>query len=244
MTTILGFSGKKQSGKSTSANFLYALHLINTKEFKEVGINEKGTIEVTKRNGDFLHIDVCKYYMNIGDIDPEINEIIKYLSEYIKIYSFADLLKQEICMKILGLSYEQCYGTDDEKNQLSGCKLSNQELTSREVMQMVGTDFLRSIKHDVWPDATIRKIQSDNAKLAIITDCRFPNEVDFIHNAGGKVIRLTRHLPNLQNEHISEKILDKNTYDWNNFDYVIDNKDLNIEDQCKIVYEILTKELG
>lgn len=36
-----------------------------------------------------------------------------------KLYSFADPLKQDICMNLLGLSYEQCYGDDNMKNSLT-----------------------------------------------------------------------------------------------------------------------------
>ena len=42
-------------------------------------------------------------------------------------------------------------------------------------------------------DATIRKIKEESPELAIICDCRFPNEVDGIKKAGGKTIRLTRN---------------------------------------------------
>ena len=36
-----------------------------------------------------------------------------------KIYNFADPLKKDICMNLLGLSYEQCYGDDNMKNSLT-----------------------------------------------------------------------------------------------------------------------------
>lgn len=39
-----------------------------------------------------------------------------------KIYSFADMLKEKICMDVMGLTAEQCYGTDEEKNSLTNYK--------------------------------------------------------------------------------------------------------------------------
>ena len=107
-----------------------------------------------------------------------------------KIYNFADPLKQDICMNILGLTYDQCYGTDMDKNTLTDIQWDDQKLTAREVMQIVGTDIFRKLKNNVWADATINKIAQTEGSLAIIADCRFPNEVDAIKQAGGIVIKL------------------------------------------------------
>ena len=63
-------------------------------------------------------------------------------------------------------------------------------MTAREVMQYVGTDFFRKIYPDVWVDSTIRKIESEAPDLAVIVDCRFPNETKGVKEAGGKVIKL------------------------------------------------------
>ena len=110
-------------------------------------------------------------------------------------------------------------------------------------MQFVGTDFFRKIMPNVWPQAAIRKIQKEQPKLAIITDCRFPNEVDAIQDNGGKVIRLTRNVA-APTDHISENVLNEDVYDWNRFNYVLDNANIDILDQCNQVYEILRKELA
>lgn len=245
MTKIIAFSGKKQSGKNTSANFIYSIFLAQTNFFKEISLTTKGTIEVKKQNSeDWLELDVVKYYYNIGSIDEEISGLIKFLNPIIKIYSFADILKKDICMDILGLSYDQCYGADEDKNVLTHMSYDNQLLSSRDIMQLVGTDFFRKIYPDIWPNATINKIKKEAPNFALITDCRFPNEVDFIKKNQGKVVRLTRQLPNTnpETEHISEKILDKNHYDWNNFDYIVENQDSSIEEQCNQIYDIMMKE--
>ncbi len=245
MTKIIAFSGKKQSGKNTSANFIYAFFLVNSGLFKDIAISPRGTILATKNTDDILReIDINKYYHNVGDIDGDILSLIYKLSSVIKIYSFADILKKDICMNVLGLTYEQCYGTDEEKNQLTELTYQGKQLTGRDVMQLIGTDFFRAVKPNVWPEATLQKIVAEQTQIALITDCRFPNEVDAVKNHGGKVVRLTRQLPstNEQEEHISEKILDKTTYDWSNFDYVIDNADMSIEDQCKAIYHMMEQE--
>jgi len=62
-------------------------------------------------------------------------------------------------------------------------------------------------------------------ELAIVPDCRFPNEVEAIKEAGGKVIRLTRS-PH-EDSHLSENAL---TDDYQGFDCVIDNKKLDMHE--------------
>ena len=39
--------------------------------------------------------------------------------DQVKMYSFADMLKEKVCMDVMGLTYEQCYGTDEEKNSVT-----------------------------------------------------------------------------------------------------------------------------
>ena len=248
MTLIFGFSGKKQSGKTTCANFLYSipLSLSNKEKIEHVVITEKGTIKVKKTNStQDIDVDPIKYYNNISHIDEDIARIINELSSYIKIYSFADPLKKDICMDMFGLTYEQCYGTDEEKNKLTDMYYNNMQLSGRDIMQLIGTDFFRAVKPNIWPETLVSKILKDSPNIALVTDCRFPNEVDAIKNNKGIVVRLTRELPRKPEEieHKSETALDKDRYDWSNFNYIIDNREIDISDQCGLVYEILTKEI-
>ena len=239
-TKIIAFSGKKQSGKSTCSNFIYANYLSVLSGFESCGINAKGLIEA-KISDTVNTIDVFDYYHNLPTIDSNIAEYIKAMNPFIKIYSFAYILKKQICIDILGLEYNQCYGSDEDKNTITHLSQHGENLSAREVMQIVGTDFFRSIYTDIWPYSTLQKIKKEAPKIAIINDCRFPNEVDFIKNHGGIVVRLTRSLYN-DTEHPSESILDKNNYDWSNFNYIIDNANLDIYEQCLQIMDILKKE--
>lgn len=154
-----------------------------------------------------------------------------------KVYNFADPLKKDICINILGLTYDQCYGSDDKKNELVNCYWDNKQLTAREVMQFIGTDIFRKMQNNVWAEATINKIASENFNLALIADCRFPNEVEAVKNSGGLVIKLTRNPFN--SDHSSETALDENNYAMSNFDLVIYNHNLTISEQNKIIYNFL-----
>ena len=157
---------------------------------------------------------------------------LEQLEDQAFIYNFADPLKN-LFMDILGLSFDQCHGTDDQKNELVNCYKDGNQMTARQVLQVVGTEFFRSIQHNVWADATIRRIQQDNPLVALIGDCRFPNEVEAVKKAGGTVIKLTRNLYN--SDHASETALDPENYDQSNFHLVVDNQNMTIEEQWRVV---------
>lgn len=163
------------------------------------------------------------------------NMIIDYYSEVvgdstdIKIYNFADPLKQDICMNLLGMTHDQCYGDDHNKNELTELQWDGKNMTAREVMQFVGTDIFRKMKQNIWAEATINKIQKEKPRLAIIADCRFPNEVESVKAAGGVVIKLT--LNPFNSDHDSETALDPKNYPQSNFDIVIFNHTLSVSDK-------------
>ena len=233
---IIGLSGRKQSGKSTAGNLIYSLYMAQTNIAEKVLLSNDGEIIVSDLFGNKSYAGTFLPYRYAHESeDVVINKVFDTLDPLVKIYNFADILKG-LCMDIFDFSYSQCYGTDDNKNELVECFLDNKQMTARQVMQYVGTDIFRNIKKDVWVKSTINKIRKDGANLAIITDCRFPNEVDIIKQNKGKVIRLTRSPFN--SEHISETVLDKDNYDWNNFDYVLDNTNLALYEQCDRVKQI------
>jgi hypothetical protein len=65
-------------------------------------------------------------------------------------------------------------------------------LTPRYVLQVWGTEVARRGFHDnIWIaslENKLRKTQDD----IVVSDCRFPNEIDAIKRAGGVVIRVQR----------------------------------------------------
>jgi len=250
MTKIIAFSGKKQSGKNTACNFIYSLYMVNTNTFKDIWLNSRGFICVKKQDDSIIEsIDIQKYYMGVGEIDYEVNEVIQYLSSTIKIYSFADSLKRDVCMNILGLSYEQCYD-EDIKNTFTHLKWDDMPtmsykrgfMTGRDVMEYIGTGIFRHIYPKCWHNSTINKISIDQPKIALNNDTRFPDEIEEIKNNNGVVIRLTRNLENSTAE--PEVALDPDKYDWSNFNYVLDNQNISIKEQCDLLYPIAVELLG
>ena len=147
----------------------------------------------------------------------------------VALYSFADPLKEDICMNMFGLTYLQCYGEDHNKNELVDAYWDNKQLTARDLMQFVGTEIFRKLNSNVWVNALMSKINKTKHEIVIVCDCRFPNEIEAIKNNNGLVFRLNRN-PH-KSDHISESILDSHMYDWSNFDLIINNANMTVREQ-------------
>jgi len=192
-------------------------------------------------------------------------------SRGVRAYSFADALKSKVCMEVMGLTREQCYGTDKQKNTPTiykwenlphrirydnklGCNYaSNGEvcehilptgfMTARSILQVVGTDIFRRFFNDnIWVETIFRVIAKDNPKIAIIEDVRFPSEVTSIINKGGYIIRLLRDVCD-EDSHSSEKSLDD--YDFTSLGkqcFVLDNQKMTIKEKNESIFFHLENE--
>lgn len=203
---IIGISGKRQSGKDSTANYIK----------------------------DYINLKDDTYYGRC------------------QIYSFADKLKRDVCINLLGLTEKQCYGSNDDKETLTHLKWEDMPgnvkieynsddywdypklvpdktgvMTAREVMQYVGTEIFRKMYSSVWVDALIRQIEQDNNDIAIIADLRFEDEARAIKKVGGKLWRFTRN--KFPSDHESETGLDN----WDEWDFILYNEDMTLETQLK-----------
>lgn len=128
-------------------------------------------------------------------------------------YAFGDPVK-EICRILFDFNNEQLYGGLKEEIDL------RYGIKPRETFQKIGTDFGREyfqnlfpgFGNNLWVDIFKRKYQGQNV---VITDVRFQNEVDAIHELGGKVFLINNNRV-LNDEHLSERIDIKS-------DFVIEN---------------------
>lgn len=113
--------------------------------------------------------------------------------------AFADGVKRT-AMEMFNLSEEQVFGLngyDREK------KVGPWDISVREILQKVGTECGRNVfRLDFWPirlGQRLQEKQEDRAtpmynylKNFIVSDVRFPNEVDWITAKGGRVIEIAR----------------------------------------------------
>lgn len=71
-------------------------------------------------------------------------------------------------------------------------RLGMPQLTPRWVLQHWGTEVIRDGFHDdMWIASLENKLRTSKDDI-VISDCRFPNEIKSIKNAGGIVIRVVR----------------------------------------------------
>jgi hypothetical protein len=71
-------------------------------------------------------------------------------------------------------------------------KLNIPGLTPRWVLQQWGTEVLRKGFHDdIWIAGLENKLRNSNDNI-VISDCRFPNEINAIRNQGGKIVWVQR----------------------------------------------------
>jgi len=148
------------------------------------------------------------------------------------IISFADHMKIQI-MAQYNISYERLFHKKDDE--------------TRRLLQLTGTENGRNIYgEDYWIKIIYGWMQMHaerGIERFIITDCRFPNEANFIQKNGGKIIRIEspnrtkdtieREAMNDQEKikqiynHASETALDN----YDNFDFILKN---DYEDENKI----------
>lgn len=71
-------------------------------------------------------------------------------------------------------------------------RLNMPDLTPRLVLQLWGTEVCRRSFHDdIWIASLEARLRNSKDNI-VISDCRFPNEIKAIKNAGGKVIWIQR----------------------------------------------------
>lgn len=115
------------------------------------------------------------------------------------------------------------------------------EVTPRLILQKMGTEACRNgIADNIWIAALEKRIHG--YEDVVISDCRFPNELDFVRSAGGIIVQVSRGAPPTEEElskmHISETA-------WNYVvpDYIVDNEGTlqELKDKIKLVLTVEQK---
>jgi hypothetical protein len=202
---LIGLSGKKSSGKDTTAALIQILDYL-------------------KNESTFVFSDdeeMYKYLQGMIERHNQYNNLSPWRN-----MKYAGLLK-EISGKLCNVS-PTLYEYPHLKNQKA---FPHSSLTHREVLQTLG-HTMRSLLHNrIWIDALFTNYKSTDKW--IISDCRYINEAEEIHNRGGLLIRIEN--PNiLQDSHASECELDT----YHKFDHVIIN-DGNVFELAKKINHLL-----
>lgn len=163
-----------------------------------------------------------------------------------QICKFADPLRK-VAQILTGLPLEYLYTDEFKRNEMSTawvkrfqtfeCNEHNEDgfndrpLTGREFLQFLGTDAVRDNLH---PNAWVNALMSEYCEGLqvgcdpfttpleskwVITDMRFPNELEAVRSRGGITIRVNRWKP-AQSLRLHES---ETALDGAQFDYTIDN---------------------
>jgi hypothetical protein len=274
---IIGISGKKGVGKDLVGSIIQYLTLPNHDQtdfdtfLKVYAEEEWDSPFIIKKFADSLKDMVCMllsctreqledhYFKNqvLGD------EWTKYKLEWGEYHFFSrsdspEWKEETFSDKKTAEYYRDEILSDEAVN----VRLTEVNMTPRELLQLLGTECGREILHpNIWVNALMSGYTStDTVNLDgmpvdiypnwIITDCRFPNEKKAIEDTdGGIVIRVNRRqqflVPGVSYstegnhiiQHASETALDDAE-----FDYVIDNNG-SMKELYNNVEKILQKEM-
>jgi hypothetical protein len=122
-------------------------------------------------------------------------------------------------------------------------RLNMPDLTPRWVLQWWGTEVCRRSFHDdIWIASLESRLRNSKDSI-VISDCRFPNEIQAIKKAGGTVIRVVRgenppwydlavavNTKSDEEADLAQRLLSKynihaseTAWVGTNFDYIVDN---------------------
>lgn len=152
------------------------------------------------------------------------DEFFKIASERnpnLKKIAFADPIKHHIC-NIFGLDSELAYDQFKRAELRSNLGDKYFQVDGRRVVREIGM-LMRSYNEDQFTEYVEDAVYSDPNATWIITDCRFPNEVDMVRKLGGCIVKIKR--PGIDYDgHVTESELPDNEVH-----FVIDN-DGSLED--------------
>lgn len=261
LTVVL--SGRKQSGKSSTCNYIRARYLNKTTggvpgvESKIVfGIDATGELVAKEYNSSYMTEEECKQgYRNLGFYELK-NQID---GASVKVYSFADPLK-DFCINVFGVPYECCWGTDAQKNMpIEHLLWENlpDELRPKEYDQgseTAGEDFVNPPKVKTGPmtGREIMQIFGTEICRKLYADCWARGTYSKIKSEGNQLALVTdARFPNeismgnkvkAKTVRLTRKIAEdlhasETALDGFDGEYslVIDNTNMTLEEQCKFI---------
>jgi hypothetical protein len=168
--------------------------------------------------------------------------LAKMLQEVFEEEYFLMSYATELKMKVkddFGLSSEQLNGSLKEVEDNRYPKEDGTFWTPREILQHIGTQGYRTIENNFWVRKLFERVDRNKLNNVIITDGRFPNEIEEPLKRGGFHIRIER--PDKESVHGMDHASETSLDGYTNINYTVIN-DGSLEDlRDKALY--LKKEI-
>lgn len=242
--------GSKQSGKTTTATAIYGYVAVQKEAVPLVKFTEDGQMFVEYSDGTGFHFDIDTQSENIRTFYVE--KVYKHIMHA----NYADKLKHTLAL-MFNIPLEKLYGSNEEKNELSSVKWGNMDqlvdssyykdkkdpngfMTYRELMEIFGTDILRTMDEDIHIKGAFVTLEKWDPAIGILADGRFVNEFQFCEARKAErpdEVCLIKHARKpLQSSAKSENGLDG--IDDDRFDLVVP-EDLSLTEKNQLVIKFL-----
>jgi hypothetical protein len=232
---LIGFSGKKQSGKDSAARFVRVHADVLFGRPVEVHTNYFGG---PMKDFAVKYLGVERH--KVWGTDAQKNELTHIRWETLPGYDKV-LRRAKEHDNAIHEEFERSGQdwSDAWRDRLMYPKIKGL-MTGRQLLQYIGEEMFLEMCPDIW----IRQFEHEvcgnkfayeqqgpfvfGELLGLCADPRKPEQIACLQKLGGKVIRFLRGPYADTDRHISEIALDPDRYDQGNFDAVIDNRNLTV----------------
>lgn len=246
---IIGIAGSKNSGKTSSLNYIYGQILKKNDIVDKFDISYDGKLIVPAQFEDGIR-------MSEFDISRRDPSFVNYASEtlwcYVKDFNFGSYIK-EIILTLYDVDPKMLWGNQEERNletkytwelflnilpkdrRPKDVKKTD-KITGRKFIQYFA-DILRVIDDECLTRVVMRDIEYQQVPINIVGDVRRISELQAIKDRGGKVIYLTGK-PHNDEHNIENEFKD---CDKSIFDAVIDNENMTIQEKNTELHRICSE---
>lgn len=205
-------SGKMRSGKNQLADYLK---------------------EILESKGKKVELDLFAKGVKDGSKE-DFQELQRYLNQFtIDLKALTRNVFDDICNFVGDRGFDLLpmkYRIDEIYNKIDSLKIKDENWyedkteVTRRILQIYGTEIFRKrVQDNFWINQTKKRVIESKADIVLITDVRFPNEIEGMYSDNYELftIRVDRknESTNTVNEHDSETALDE----YDNFVYRVDN---------------------
>lgn len=219
---LIGFSGKKQSGKDSACRFLVDYFRQQPTDYTP----KIRTFYVGGPMKEFAKTFGVPHDQVWGD-DQAKNQLTEIRWENLPHYHRLCAVARRHNQELMDLR---------NRDQISQVTLEQRwqhpktgQLTAREFLQQIGEEMFLGMDPLYWVRQFKASVRASDADVGLVADPRKPEQIHAIHELGGIVIRLMRDPYNGADQHISEVALDPDRFNWEQFDEVVDNRDLTVD---------------